>query len=145
MKSVLLRGAVVALFLGAVAYPALAQDAADTIKIGVVTAESGAFVSAGHTLPAGVGLAVKEINDEGGIKVGDKTLSGGQQQMLAIARGHMARPRILLLDEPSLGLSPLLVKEIRGSSSVSANASALRFCWLNRMQDSHFRLQAGGI
>jgi len=40
------------------------------------------------------------------------TLSGGQQQMLAIGRGLMAKPRIMLLDEPSLGLSPLLVKEI---------------------------------
>ncbi len=40
------------------------------------------------------------------------TLSGGQQQMLAIGRGLMASPRVMLLDEPSLGLSPLLVEEI---------------------------------
>ena len=40
------------------------------------------------------------------------TLSGGEQQMLAIGRGLMNQPRILLLDEPSLGLAPLLVKAI---------------------------------
>jgi branched-chain amino acid transport system ATP-binding protein len=42
------------------------------------------------------------------------TLSGGEQQMLAIGRGLMAEPRLIILDEPSLGLSPLLVEELFG-------------------------------
>ena len=50
------------------------------------------------------------LAERAGQKAG--TMSGGEQQMLAIGRGMMAEPRLLILDEPSLGLSPLLVEEL---------------------------------
>lgn len=51
-------------------------------------------------------ILTERRNQQGG------TLSGGEQQMLAISRAFMARPRLLLLDEPSLGLAPLVVQQI---------------------------------
>lgn len=52
------------------------------------------------------------------------TLSGGEQQMLALGRGWMARPKLLLMDEPSLGLAPLLAREIfRVSAELRAHSA----------------------
>jgi branched-chain amino acid transport system ATP-binding protein len=86
-------------------------------------------------------------------RVGQKggTLSGGEQQMLAIGRALMARPRVLLLDEPSMGLAPMIISQIfKIISEINAQGTTVLLVEQNAQQaltrsDRAYILETGTI
>jgi branched-chain amino acid transport system ATP-binding protein len=106
------------------------MPAEDIVRKGISQVPEGRRIFANMTVEENLELGAYIRSDKSGIRkdidkvferfsrLGERrsqiagTLSGGEQQMLAIGRGLMSQPRLMLLDEPSMGLAPLLVKEI---------------------------------